>query len=120
MSEITTVATTPTPVPAEEEHPVQGEAARRPLRGMTGDANIPTLHSREATSEERWVDFGGLSRSVSIQNAGGNTLWVSLDKENWHYIMSGTSMGGTKASIPGFWYCTQTGRTRFVVSDVAM
>lgn len=97
-----------------------GDLARRPQAGLIADANRPAIHEREATSEVRCLKFEHVSRSVSIQNTGGNTLWVSLDKESWFYIMSGTSVGGTKAAIHGFWYCTQLGKTRFQVSVVAL
>lgn len=103
----------------DEEIP-SGEAARKPQDGLVSDANRPEVHEREATSEVQCLRFRGVSRSVSIQNTGGNTLWVSLDKERWFYIMSGTSVGGTKAAILGFWYCTQLGKTRFQVSAVAL
>ena len=81
------------------------------------DASAPTLYECRATSKEDFLDLEGYSRSVSLQNTGPNTLWISLDRITWFYVAAGTSCGGDKALLKGFWYCTQTGWTTFMVSD---
>lgn len=79
----------------------------------------PDILECRAIDEEKWVDFGrAKSRSISIQNTGSSTLWISIDKKTWFFIASGTSCGGPNVLLEGLWCCTQTGWTTFTISRI--
>jgi hypothetical protein len=64
--------------------------------------------------------FPAATRQVSLRNTGTNTLWLSLDDgESWFDVACGTSLDD-RVSLSKFCYCTQVGRTRFVVIALAL
>ncbi len=67
----------------------------------------------------RSFTFPTLTRQVSLRNTGTNTLWLSLDKETWFDIACGTSWDD-RVRIRELWYCTQVGKTRFVLIGIAL
>lgn len=78
------------------------------------DSGRPMPDERIARSAVRYMRFATATRQVSIRNTGVNTLWLSFDRKKWHDVACGTSWDD-RANVPGFWYCTQTGETSFVV-----
>lgn len=78
------------------------------------DSGAPMQGEVVATPKVEYHKFKTTTRQVSIRNVGVNTLWMSFDKENWHDVACGTSYD-ERVRVDGFWYCTQTGRTHFVV-----
>jgi hypothetical protein len=65
-------------------------------------------------------EFPALTRQVSLRNTGTNTLWLSLDNGKiWFDVACGTSWDD-RAVVRDLWYCTQTGKTRFVVIGLAL
>lgn len=62
----------------------------------------------------RYIKFATATRQVSIRNTGVNTLWISFNRRKWHDVACGTSWDD-RVNVKGFWYCTQTGETSFVV-----
>lgn len=67
---------------------------------------------------ERHV-FPGVTRQVSLRNTGTNTLWISLDEKKWIDVACGTSWDD-RVCLRELWYCTQVGRTCFVVIGLAL
>lgn len=67
----------------------------------------------------RFHRFTTVSRQISMRNTGVNTLWVSFDRQAWFDIAAGTSFDD-RISVSGFWYCTQLGRTTFVVNGLSL
>lgn len=64
--------------------------------------------------------FSTLTRQISLRNTGTNTLWLSLDQgASWFDVACGTSWDD-RVSVRELWYCTQLGRTRFVVIGLAL
>ena len=78
------------------------------------DSGGPMPDERVAAPKIRYLKFDSATRQVSIRNVGVNTLWMSFDKKKWHDVACGTSWDD-RAVVKGFWYCTQTGETSFVV-----
>lgn len=74
---------------------------------------------RVARAAIRFHKFQTSTRQVSIRNTGTNTLWVSFDRHAWFDIAAGTSFDD-RVSIAGFWFCTQLGRTTFVVNGLSL
>lgn len=72
-----------------------------------------------ASSNVRYHKFTTATRQVSVRNTGTNTLWLSFDRTNWFDVAAGTSFDD-RITARGFWYCTQLGRTSFVVNGVAL
>lgn len=72
-----------------------------------------------ASSAVRFFVFPAQTRQISLRNTGTNTLYVSFDRTNWIDVAAGTSFDD-RFVVPGFWYCTQLGRTSFVVNGVAL
>lgn len=73
-----------------------------------------------ARSKVQHHKFSALTRQISLRNTGTNTLWLSLDKGvSWFDVACGTSWDD-RVSIRELWYCTQLGRTRFVVIGLAL
>ncbi len=70
-------------------------------------------------SKIRYHNFDTATRQISLRNVGCNTLWVSFDRKNWHDVACGTSWDD-RVSANGFWHCTQTGKTGFVVIGLQM
>lgn len=66
------------------------------------------------------MEFPADTRQVSLRNTGTNTLWLSLDKgQSFFDVACGTSWDD-RVNIRELWYCTQVGRTRFVVIGIAL
>lgn len=72
-----------------------------------------------AGSKARYHSFATATRQISLRNTGVNTLWVSFDNEHWFDVACGTSWDD-RVNVPGFWYCTQVGRTSLVVNGLAL
>lgn len=72
-----------------------------------------------ATRVIRHHRFTTATRQISLRNTGTNTLWVSFDRKSWFDVAAGTSFDD-RFIVPGFWHCTQLGRTSFVVNGVSM
>ena len=66
-----------------------------------------------ATSNERLYRFKTSTRQISLRNVGNNTLWISLNRQDWFDVACGTSWDD-RVNVNGFYYCTQTGQTSFV------
>jgi hypothetical protein len=86
---------------------------------LPADAGEPMSDTLVARSKIERYAFGGLTRQVSLRNTGTNTLWISLDKKKWFDVACGTSWDD-RVSIRELWYCTQVGRTCFVVIGLAL
>jgi len=83
------------------------------------DSGQPMPGDLVADSRVRYRQFATATRQVSLRNTGVNTLWMSFDRVNWHDVACGTSWDD-RVSARGFWYCTQVGRTSFVVCGLAL
>lgn len=83
------------------------------------DSGRPMPDVKTAMPRLRYVKFSSATRQVSLRNVGVNTLWMSFDKQKWHDVACGTSWDD-RVSVSGFWYCTQVGKTRFVVIGVRL
>jgi hypothetical protein len=86
---------------------------------LPADAGDPMSETLVACSIVDRHLFPGLTRQVSLRNTGTNTLWISLDKKKWIDVACGTSWDD-RVSIRELWYCTQVGRTCFVVVALAL
>jgi hypothetical protein len=80
------------------------------LLTLPADAGKPMSAVLSANAEVKRHGFPAETRQISLRNTGPNTLWISLDRENWTDIASGTSWDD-RARICELWYCTQTGTT---------
>jgi len=74
---------------------------------------------RVARPAIRFHKFLTATRQVSIRNTGTNTLWVSFDRTAWFDVAAGTSFDD-RISAGGFWFCTQLGKTSFVVNGLSL
>jgi hypothetical protein len=72
-----------------------------------------------ACAETQHHTFETSTRQVSIRNTGTNTIYVSLDSVNYFDVAAGTSWDD-RVTVVGFWYCTQLGRSSFVVNGIAL
>jgi hypothetical protein len=72
-----------------------------------------------AAAKVKYFKFTTATRQISIRNVGGETLWISFDRAIWYEVSSGTSWDD-RANCQGFWYCTQTGHTEFVVNGLQL
>lgn len=87
---------------------------------LPADAGEPLSANLIAGAAVKHHKFPALTRQVSLRNTGTNTLWLSLDEgESWFDVACGTSWDD-RAVVRDFWYCTQVGRTRFVVIGLAL
>jgi hypothetical protein len=86
---------------------------------MGADAGRPMLDEIEATPQIAYHRFDAHTRQVSLRNTGVNTLWLSFDRERWFDVASGTSWDD-RVNILGLYFCTQTGRTYFVVIGIQL
>lgn len=86
---------------------------------LPADAGEPLSVVLVADAEIRQHKFPVATRQVSLRNTGTNTLWFSLDKKSWIDVAAGTSWDD-RVNVEGLWYCTQVGRTRFVVIGLAL
>ena len=87
---------------------------------LPADAGEPLSKNLIASAEVKHHKFPALTRQVSLRNTGTNTLWLSLDDgESWFDVACGTSWDD-RAVVSELWYCTQVGRTRFVVIGLAL
>jgi hypothetical protein len=87
---------------------------------LPADAGEPMSAVLIAGAQVKRHSFPAITRQVSLRNTGTNTLWLSLDNgESWFDVACGTSWDD-RVSIWDIWYCTQVGRTRFVVIAVAL
>lgn len=87
---------------------------------LPADAGEPMSAVLIAGAKVKRHEFPALTRQVSLRNTGTNTLWLSLDEgETFWDVACGTSWDD-RVSIRGMWYCTQLGRTRFVVIGLAL
>jgi len=83
------------------------------------DAGQVMPAERVAHSAIRYHHFATTTRQVSIRNTGTNTLWVSFDRMAWFDVAAGTSFDD-RVSVAGFWFCTQLGKTSFVVNGLSL
>lgn len=72
-----------------------------------------------ARSAVRYHRFKTATRQISLRNTGVNTLWLSFDRTSWFDVACGTSWDD-RVTAQGLWFCTQLGRTTFVVCAVAL
>jgi hypothetical protein len=86
---------------------------------LPADAGEPMTADLFADAEVRCHKFGAATRQVSIRNTGTNTLWFMLEDGTWIDLACGTSWDD-RVNIKEFHYCTQIGRTRFVVVGLAL
>lgn len=86
---------------------------------LPADAGTPMSAVLVASSKIQPYEFLADTRQVSLRNTGTNTLWISFDRQSWIDIACGTSWDD-RVNIREFWYCTQLGRTRFVVVGLAL
>lgn len=87
---------------------------------LPADAGEPMSAVLVASAEIKRHQFPALTRQVSLRNTGTNTLWLSLDEgESFFDVACGTSWED-RASTRDLWYCTQLGRTQFVVIGLAL
>lgn len=87
---------------------------------LPADAGEPLTADLVADAEVRKHKFETPTRQVSIRNTGTNTLWLSLDGgASWIDLACGTSWDD-RVKINEFLYCTQLGRTRFVVVGLSL
>ncbi len=87
---------------------------------LPADAGEPMPAVLIAAAEVRKHKFPSVTRQVSLRNTGTNTLWLSLDDgESWFDIACGTSWDD-RVTIKKLYYCTQVGKTRFVVIGLAL
>lgn len=93
---------------------------------LPADAGEPMSAALVADSEVRRHEFPTATRQVSLRNTGTNTLWISLDDNDvpidqkvWIDVACGTSWDD-RTYVRELWYCTQTGKTRFVVIGLAL
>jgi hypothetical protein len=86
---------------------------------LPADAGEPLSAVLVADAEVRRHEFSSLTRQVSLRNTGTNTLWISLDNKKWFDVACGTSWDD-RVAIRELWYCTQVGRTRFVLIGIAL
>lgn len=87
---------------------------------LPADAGEPMSAVLVARSKVEKHRFPAATRQVSLRNTGTNTLWLSLDGgKSWFDVACGTSWDD-RVSIREMSYCTQVGRTRFVVIGVAL
>lgn len=82
----------------------------------TGRPMPAELHS---DAGPRYHELPTTARQISLRNTGVNTLWVSFDQESWFDVACGTSWDD-RVNAPGFWHCTQIGRTSLVVNALAL
>jgi hypothetical protein len=87
---------------------------------LPADAGEPLSAVLIASAKVRHHEFPALTRQVSLRNTGTNTLWLSLDDgQSWFDVACGTSWDD-RVSLRDLWYCTQLGKTRFVVIGLAL
>lgn len=87
---------------------------------LPADAGEPMSVGLIARSKVKQYEFPALTRQVSLRNTGTNTLWLSIDGgQSWFDVACGTSWDD-RVSIRELHYCTQVGRTRFVVIGLAL
>ena len=87
---------------------------------LPADAGEPMSAVLLASAVIRRHEFPALTRQVSLRNTGTNTLWLSLDEgASWFDVACGTSWED-RASVRDLLYCTQIGRTRFIVIGLAL
>jgi hypothetical protein len=86
---------------------------------LPADAGEPMSAVLIASAKVKRHEFPALTRQVSLRNTATNTLWISLDQRNWIDVACGTSWD-ERVTIREMWYCTQVGRTRFVVIGLAL
>jgi len=86
---------------------------------LPADAGEPMSAVLVADSEVRRYEFPTATRQVSLRNTGTNTLWLSFDQKNWIDIACGTSWDD-RVNVQELWYCTQVGKTHFVVIGLAL
>jgi hypothetical protein len=87
---------------------------------LPADAGEPMSAVLIASAKVKHHEFPALTRQVSLRNTGTNTLWLSLDEgQSWFDVACGTSWDD-RVSMRDLWYCTQLGKTRFVVIGLAL
>lgn len=87
---------------------------------LPADAGEPMSKVLIAGAQVKHHEFPALTRQVSLRNTGTNTLWLSLDEgQSWFDVACGTSWDD-RVSIREMRYCTQVGKTRFVVIGLAL
>ena len=87
---------------------------------LPADAGEPMQAVLIASAKPQQHAFPVLTRQVSLRNTGTNTLWLSLDEgQSWFDVACGTSWDD-RVSMRELWYCTQLGKTRFVVIGLSL
>jgi hypothetical protein len=84
------------------------------------DAGAPMARACIARSgKPQYIPFDCPTRQVSLRNTGVNTLWISFEGDCWFDVACGTSWDD-RVNVDGFWVCTQTGSTSFVVEGLSL
>lgn len=83
------------------------------------DSGRPMPADLVADATLRYHRFETATRQISMRNTGTNTLWVSFDKSHFFDVACGTSFDD-RVNVNGFWFCTQLGRTSFVVNALSL
>jgi hypothetical protein len=83
------------------------------------DSGRPMPDEVEVTAKIAYHKFDTHTRQVSIRNTGVNTLYMSFDGKHWHDVACGTSWDD-RVNVQGFYHCTQTGKTYFVVVGIQL
>lgn len=87
---------------------------------LPADAGEPMSKVLIASAKVEHHEFPALTRQVSLRNTGTNTLWLSIDEgQSWFDVACGTSWDD-RVSLREMRYCTQVGKTRFVVIALAL
>lgn len=86
---------------------------------LPADAGEPLSAVLIADGTVRHYQFATATRQVSLRNTGTNTLWLSLDSQVFFDVACGTSWDD-RVNVEGLWYCTQLGKTRFVVIGLTL
>jgi hypothetical protein len=87
---------------------------------LPADAGEPMPVVLLASAAIKRHEFPAITRQVSLRNTGTNTLWLSLDEgESWFDVACGTSWDD-RVSLRTMMYCTQLGRTRFVMIGLSL
>lgn len=89
------------------------------MADLHADTGRPMPAELVASAKTRYHKLPTTSRQISLRNTGVNTLWLSFDKLHWFDVACGTSWDD-RVSVSGFWYCTQVGKTSFVVNAIAL
>jgi hypothetical protein len=87
---------------------------------LPADAGEPMSAVLIANSKVKHHEFPALTRQISLRNTGTNTLWLSLDEGKSYFDVACGTSWDDRVSMRELWYCTQLGKTRFVVIGLSL